>query len=299
MPTGTPPRSTLSTGLGASSGSLSEHHGSSDGILPCPLPVMAAMAARSKKVRLIVAALVAPFHDPLRLAEEIAVVDQISGGRLDIVIGAGHDPQTFEMFGVDMSQRSQLVTEMVITLRAAFSAALFKFRGRTVRVTPVPCQTGGPAIVMGGNSEAAARRAARIDDDFRPALPQAWEFYRDEVQKMGRPDPGPRDGGYSSTVMLAADPEDAWKLAPYFLYEYRAHGYPPIADADGLRATGQFRVLSPAAYVDELSAIEDPFLSLDLCAAGSRQIWGGGRYDSSRTRFYLNSANGRRHEARS
>jgi len=254
--------------LGAATVSLSEHHGSHDGILPCPLPVIAAMAARTKTIRLSIAALVAPFHDPIRLAEEIAVVDQISGGRLDIVIAAGHDEQTFEMFGVDIRSRARLVTEMVTTLRSAFSGDPFEFRGRTVRVTPTPCQPGGPRIIMGGNSEAAARRAARLGDGFVPAIPQAWEFYRDEIQRIGKPDPGPFRGGNGTTIALSEDPEDSWdELAPFFLYEAKSHGY-PIPDADVLKESGLFRVLSPRQYVDELQAQKHPFPNFDPMCGG-------------------------------
>ena len=250
--------------LGASPITLSEHHGSADGNLPAPLPVMAAIAARTKRTRLQIAALVAPLHDPLRLAEEIAVVDQISGGRLDIVIAGGFAPHDFEMFGVDIRERPKRVTELVSTLRQAFTGEAFEFRGRTVRVTPKPCQPGGPAIFMGGNSEPAARRAARIGDGFVPSLPEAWDFYVDEMRKLGKADPGPLKTTDSSHVSLAEDPEEEWEvLAPYFLHEWNSHlerymdPFVPMTDRAVLRQSGRYRVLTPEQYLEELQAMED------------------------------------------
>src|SRR5204863_6714265 len=86
-------------GLGFAIIVLSEHHGSADGYLPSPLTMAAAMAARTKQVRIQIAALIAPFHDPLRIAEDIAVVDLVSNGRLDVVIANGYVPGEFDMFG--------------------------------------------------------------------------------------------------------------------------------------------------------------------------------------------------------
>src|SRR6185503_1850847 len=67
-------------GLGATLITVSEHHGSPDGYLPSPIPMLSAMAARTKNVRFMIAALIAPFHDPLRLAEDLAVLDNLSNG---------------------------------------------------------------------------------------------------------------------------------------------------------------------------------------------------------------------------
>ena len=82
---------------------LSEHHASEDGYLPSPLTMAAAMAARSQNIRIQIAAIVASFHDPLRLAEDVAVVDLISGGRLDLVVTNGYVGREFAMFGPSTS----------------------------------------------------------------------------------------------------------------------------------------------------------------------------------------------------
>lgn len=247
---------------------LSEHHGAPDGYLPSPLTMAAAIAARTERIRIQVAALVASFHDPLRLAEDLAVVDLISGGRLDVVIANGYVPEEFAMFGASPGERVRRTTEMVETLKRAWTGEPFEFRGRTARVTPRPHQGGGPAITLGGSSEPAARRAARIGDGFMPSTPELWDFYRDEMVRLGRPDPGPSFGADTGMFHLTHDPDTAWKkIAPYAMHEVNAYGewmasagvgasggYEPIDDPDALRATGQYRTLTPDELVAELDA---------------------------------------------
>ena len=257
--------------LGCITIAVSEHHGSPDGYIPSPLPMIAAMAARTTNVRFMVAALVAPFYEPIRLAEDLVVLDHISKGRVDLIIAGGYVSDEFAMFGVPMNERAKRVTEVVTTLKAAFTGEPFDYRGRTVHVTPEPYRAGGPGITLGGSSEAAARRAARIADGFLPSVPEVWEFYRDEVQVLGRPDPGPSPIGQNRTVALAEDVEKGWELmGPYFLHEANAYGtwqaeegvaspYRNAADVDELRASGQYAVLTPDQLIDELRAAPFPF----------------------------------------
>lgn len=258
-------------GLGCVSIAVSEHHGSPDGYLPSPLTMIAAMAARTTNVRFMVAALIAPFYDPLRLAEDLAVLDQLSGGRIDVIVAGGYVREEFAMFGVPMSERGPRVTEAVATLRAALTGEPFDFRGRRVQVTPPPHRPGGPGIILGGSSEVAARRAARIADGFIPSVPEVWGFYRDEVQRLGRADPGPSPVGENRTVALAEDVEEGWRrMGPFFLHETNAYGewqaqddvaspYRTVADLDELRAKGQYAVLTPDEFVAELEAAPFPF----------------------------------------
>lgn len=244
---------------------LSEHHGSPDGYLPSPLPVAAAMAARTKNLRIGVSAMVTSFHDPLRLAEDVAVVDLLSGGRLDLTLTNGYVSSEFEMFGVPMNERARRTTEAVHVLKQAWTGEPFVHHGRTVRVTPTPATPGGPPITLGGSTAPAARRAARIADGFQPTTPEIFEFYRDELRVLGRPDPGPYPGGDTTTVFVAADADEGWAtLAPYAMHEVNAYGawaadagldtgYEMFADPDALRADGRYRVVTPADLVAELT----------------------------------------------
>ncbi len=266
--------------LGAVAVTISEHHGSPDGYLPSPLTMMAALAARTRRVRLMVAALIAPFHDPVRLAEDLVVLDHLSEGRVDVVIGSGYVPEELAMFGIDPAARPRLVEQTVAVLRAAFAGEPFEYQGRTIQVTPTPFRPTGPSIVLGGSSPAAAKRAARIADGFVPSVPEVWEHYRSEVQRLGRPDPGPYPGGPIRTVALAEDPEAGWAaMGPYFLHETNAYGawqrasgaaspYRMVRDLDELRAGDQYAVLTPEAYVEELRQAPLPVSQLHPLCGG-------------------------------
>jgi alkanesulfonate monooxygenase SsuD/methylene tetrahydromethanopterin reductase-like flavin-dependent oxidoreductase (luciferase family) len=257
--------------LGCTTIGISEHHGSPDGYLPSPIPMLAAMAARTSNVRFIIAALIAPFHDPLRLAEDLIVLDNLSRGRVDLIVAGGYVHEEFAMFDVPMKERGRRVTEAVAVLRAAFSGEPFEYRGRTVHITPAPFRPGGPSIILGGSSRPAAERAARIADGFIPSIPEVWTFYRDAVQKLGRPDPGPSPIGANQVVALAEDPDKGWEqMAPFFLHETNAYGmwqaqddvaspFHNVDDVDELRTTGQYRVLAPEQFVEEQKAAPFPY----------------------------------------
>jgi alkanesulfonate monooxygenase SsuD/methylene tetrahydromethanopterin reductase-like flavin-dependent oxidoreductase (luciferase family) len=267
-------------GLGCVSIAVSEHHASADGYLPSPLPMVAAMGARTTNVRFMVAALLAPFYDPIRVAEDLVVLDHLTKGRVDVVVGGGYVREEFAMYGVPMRERVQRVTEVVTTLRAAFTGEPFEYRGRTVRVTPEPFRTGGPSVLLGGSSEPAARRAARIADGFIPSVPQVWDFYRDEVQRLGRPDPGPCPTGENRTVALALDADEGWaRMAPFFLHETNAYAlwqaqdnvaspYRSVTNVDELKAKGQYAVLTPEQLVGELRVAPFPFAMLHPLCGG-------------------------------
>ncbi|MER5663068.1 LLM class flavin-dependent oxidoreductase [Streptomyces mirabilis] len=266
--------------LGCARITVSEHHGSPDGYLPAPIPMLAAMAARTTNVRFLVAALIAPFHDPLLLAEEMIVLDNLGRGRVDLVVAGGYVHEEFALFDVPMNERAKRVTEVVTTLKAAFTGEEFTYRGRTVRLTPAPFRPGGPSVSLGGSTEPAARRAARIADGFIPSVSEVWEYYRDEVLKLGRPDPGPSPIGRNRVVALAEDPNKGWEqMAPFFLHETNAYGawraqddlaapFRSVTGTDELRESGQYRVLAPERFVAELKSSPRPFTQFHPLCGG-------------------------------
>ena len=246
---------------------LSEHHGSPDGYLPSALPMAAAMAARTSTMRIMISAIVAPFHDPLRLAEDAAVVDLISGGRLDLVLTNGYVADEFAMFDIAMNQRPKRTTRAVEVLRGAWTGDTFQHDGRDIRITPAPERAGGggPSLSLGGSTEKAARRAGRIGDGFLPSLPEHWEWFRDERIKVGHPDPGPYNGPGPSNFHLAEDVDKGWdEVGKYFLHETNAYGkwmtdaglpgmYTPAVDVDEVRERNMYRVLTPDLLLEEIA----------------------------------------------
>jgi alkanesulfonate monooxygenase SsuD/methylene tetrahydromethanopterin reductase-like flavin-dependent oxidoreductase (luciferase family) len=169
-----------------------EHHTADDGYLPSTVTAAAAVAGRTAAVRLRVMA-VAPFHHPIRLAEDLAVLDLLSGGRVSPVVLAGYRPAEFELYGVRREDRRATVRRAVQVLQQAWTGEPFEFDGRTVRVTPTPVQSPRPRVLMGGSHASVAREAAEIADGFRAPGGVVRGVPR-RVRAPGPPGPGPVAG---------------------------------------------------------------------------------------------------------
>ena len=122
--------------LGTHSVWPSEHHLFDDGYLPQPLTFAAAVAARTRRVRIGTAVLLAPLHDAVEIAEQVAVVDLVSDGRVELGLGAGYRVPEFELFGVDLSERYRLTDARVAALRTIWGEG---------RVTPTGADPAAPS----------------------------------------------------------------------------------------------------------------------------------------------------------
>lgn len=212
--------------LGFNSVWLSEHHFTDDGYMPSVPAALAAIAARTQRVRLGTAVLLAPLHHPLRLAEDLAVVDLISNGRLDVGLAAGYRCKEFEVMAVPRTERGQRTGETVQLLRHAWSGERFCFRGKSyhyqdVTVTPQPAQQL-PPIFLGGSSVPAARRAGRLGCGFAAdsgGSLDLYQVYADAFTSV--------DGGLTAPeiktnrlVYVTEEPDRAWRLlGPHLLYQ--------------------------------------------------------------------------------
>jgi alkanesulfonate monooxygenase SsuD/methylene tetrahydromethanopterin reductase-like flavin-dependent oxidoreductase (luciferase family) len=239
---------------------LSEHHGVDDGYLPAPLTLAAAIAGRTRRIGINVAALLVPFHDPVRLAEQLAVLDLASGSRVSLVAGLGYRDEEFRMAGIDRRERGKLLEEAIDVLRRAWSGEPFTWRGRTIRVTPRPASP--PMILIGGSTPAAARRAARLRCGFFPAVGDTAlaSLYEAECARLGFQGFTSLPGG-PGFVHVSRDPERDWaRIAPHALYDaqtyaswqpagQRSEVHTAARDADELRRSGVYRVLTPAETV--------------------------------------------------
>ena len=212
----------LEEAVGFDSAWVSEHHGASDGYLPSLLPMLAAFAAATDRIRLGTGVVLTPLHDPIRLAEDAAVVDQISEGRLTLGLGIAWRPEEFRMFRVPMTERLPRTIETVEILRRAWTGERFSFDGEVfsfdrVRVTPPPAQPGGPPILLGGYAEAAVRRAGRIADghitdaDDVEAVRTAVALMEDGAREAGR-DPSSLTLAIMQNTFVADDGSDVWAL---------------------------------------------------------------------------------------
>ncbi|OBG19303.1 LLM class flavin-dependent oxidoreductase [Mycobacterium sp. 852002-51057_SCH5723018] len=215
---------------------LSEHHGTDDGHLPAPLILASAIAARTRNLAILLAAVPIPFWDPVRLAEEMSVLDLISRGRVSYAFGVGHRREEYAHFGIDMGRRGRVADEILAVLGPLLRGEPVECRGRTVRVTP-PCGSpAGPMMLIAGGSKAAARRAGAFGLGFvsQTDLPGLKEFYEEQCRAHGH-EPGmiqfPARGA-PTAVFVADDVDDAWDvLGPYLLHDaVMAASYRPRDD---------------------------------------------------------------------
>ncbi|MDH4171660.1 MAG: LLM class flavin-dependent oxidoreductase [Acidimicrobiia bacterium] len=236
-----------------------EHHQSPDGYIPSPLVIAGAVGAVTTRIRCLVSTIVAPLHDPIRLAEDIAVADNCLGGRLDVAIAAGYVRDDFALFGKDFADRGNHMERVVPLLRQAWTGEPFEHHGTTVRVTPRPVQDPMP-LLMGGSVRKTINRAARLADGFRPPMPVLWEVWREERQNEGHPDPGPlpRSGPIFLWV-TTDDKERTWDwLEPHILHQVNSYAgwthaawgraagpFIPATGLDDLRQGGTYQVLTP------------------------------------------------------
>lgn len=215
---------TLSLAVGAEESGfesvwLSEHHLTEDGYLPSLFPALAAIAARTRSVRLGTAMVLAGLAHPLRLAEDAAVTDLLSGGRLELGLSAGYREREFEALGIDRAQRGARTEETVQILRRAWSGEPFSHVGEhfsfdEVTVTPVPARQG-PPVWLGGSGPAAARRAGRHGLRFLPDLgtpPEILDLYRETLAAHGH---DPARFGITAIVTpgvyVCEDADEGWQ----------------------------------------------------------------------------------------
>jgi alkanesulfonate monooxygenase SsuD/methylene tetrahydromethanopterin reductase-like flavin-dependent oxidoreductase (luciferase family) len=248
---------------------LSEHHATEDGHLPAPHLMAAALAARTRHLAILLAAVPITFWDPVRLAEEMAVLDILSNGRISFAFGIGHRPEEYEHFGIEMHQRGKLADESLALLLRLLRGDPVDHCGRRIHVAPAPVTPGGPAILIAGGSRAAARRAARFGLGFisQTDAPGLSEYYESQCRIFEHA-PGPAQfpvSGAPTVVFVADDVDAAWhELGPYLLRDaVMAASYRPgddsvasISRADSVsalrEAQGPYRIFTideAAAYV--------------------------------------------------
>jgi probable F420-dependent oxidoreductase len=202
---------------GLDSAWVSEHHFSEDGYLPSLLAMLAAFAAVTERIELGTGVLLAPFHDPIRVAEDFAVVDQIAGGRLICGLGIGWRDEEFREFGIDVSTRVRRLSEIVEILRLAWNEKRFDYSGRYysysgVSVTPKPARV--PPILVGGFVDDAIKRAGRIGDGYissrAPVERVAEAFEMAAAERAAAGIDGPPIVGVLQNAFVTDDPDGDW-----------------------------------------------------------------------------------------
>lgn len=241
--------------LGFSKVMLSEHHGSPDGYMPSPFVIGGAIAARTEAMRIHISAIIAPLHNPVRLAEDLAILDILSNGRVEPILAGGYVGYEFEALGTSLSNRKDYMEDIVPFLRLAWTGEPFEWKGKRYHITPKPVQAPHIPVWMGGASKASALRAARHADVYLPSRAELYDVFYEECDRLGKPRPTQRQR--STLLWVAEDPDKFWAdFAPHAMHENNAYGkwysdwdawngYVTMDDTDELRKTGLYPVLTP------------------------------------------------------
>ena len=231
---------------------LMEHHGSDDGYLPQPFTLAAAMAAVTQDVRFLLGAVLLPLHDPVLVAEQIAITDLISNGRLNVIVGAGYVPFEFATFRKSLKDRAKLMDSGIDTILRALHGERFEADGRPVYVRPLPVQKPADIILVGGGVPAAAKRAARFGLGFGPISGELVDLYLEECRNLGQA-PGKyfRPAGGPLSIHLCEDQEQGWaaieRHAVYVIGEYAKW-----AEQEGDASTSPFAGLTDPTVLRQL-----------------------------------------------
>lgn len=264
---------------------LMEHHGSEDGYLPQPFTLAAAMAAVTSRTRFVLGAVILPLHDPVVVAEQIAIVDLISQGRLNVIFGAGYVPLEFAMFRKSLQDRARLMDRGIEIILRALRGERFEDEGRPVFVRPLPLQAPEDILMVGGGVPASARRAARFDVGFGPMKGELVDLYLAECARLGR---APRTyrrpvAGMPLSIHLCEDPDQGWaaieRHAVHVITEYAKWAeqegdvsnspFKGLMDPAVLRQAGLFVPWTPEQLLDRVASLPDD------CTIGFQPLLGG------------------------
>ncbi len=232
--------------LGFDSAWMEEHHSVTDHYWPSPLPVLAGFATRTSKIRLGTDILVAPFYHPVRLAEDVALLDIMSGGRFTLGIAIGYKPDEFALYGVEAGRRGARFEEQLAIMRALWTEERVSFKGAYYavegRLEPRPITKPHPPVWIGGWGELTLGRAATLGDNWIPGptaelgrLIAGKRQFLDRRRAAGRPEPVAewpltRDVIIAETSRRARELAEAHIMAAY-RREYAGGWRHPFIDA--------------------------------------------------------------------
>ena len=263
--------------LGADLVWFTEHHFVEDGYLPSWTPVAGAMAALTHRVRFSTAICLAPFNHPIRLAEDLAILDNLSDGRIEVGLGMGYAPHEFKGFGIPFRQRVSLMNECIEVLQGCFSGERFSFQGRRyqfedVQITPGYVQRGGPPMWIAAMSAPGAERAARYATNFLPQglRKESYAPWVRAVSAAGR-DPRQHRVGVIRSVLVTDDRDTDWgavRAAERYrmdlyrrFHEESGEGFDP---RPGQRVPQTWIVGNPDECVQEIVAFARKFAITDM-----------------------------------
>jgi alkanesulfonate monooxygenase SsuD/methylene tetrahydromethanopterin reductase-like flavin-dependent oxidoreductase (luciferase family) len=208
--------------VGLHSAWFSEHHQFADGYLPQPLTFAAAVAARTSRIRLGTAVLLAPLRSAAQIAEEAVTVDILSAGRLDLGLGAGYRVPEFELFGADLARRFSTTDSRVREIRRLWAEG---------GVTPPPVQDPVP-VFLGYNGPQGARRAGRLGEGLLAADPALAAPYLEGLAEGGHNRSIAHMAG-TVNLFVSEDPERDWaRVAPHHTHQWESYRQESVRGTD-------------------------------------------------------------------
>ncbi len=266
--------------LGYSSVWTTEHHFVDDGYMPSLLVVSGALAAATQTIEIGTGVILAPLHDPIRLAEDAATVQLLSGGRLTLGLGLGWNPIEFEALGADLHTRGKAMDEILDILPKAWTGEPFKHSGSVYDLPEVavrPAPYAPIPIVIGGSAEPAIRRAARLTQGVFANAPvdrfvEQVEWALDELDKADRNPEDFRFIHYSILYPASSEGQGwdeigrhvwnmSWKygdMEPSATRTGRVKYAPQLTEADEKSLRWRSALVGPSAQiVEELRSIRD------------------------------------------
>jgi len=250
---------------------LTEHHFVDDGHAPSPLILAAALAMRTKKIRIGTSVLLLPLYDPVRVAEDGATIDLLSGGRFELGVGVGYRREEFEGLGIQHSARGARANEGLEIIRRLWDGENLTFHGKhfniaNAKLSPMPLQKPRPPIWVGGFAKASAHRAARLGDGYIGTgdMRQIYEMFVEELRAAGKDPAHARVAGGLFWLVVSNDPEKTWaEMAPHVHFQMTVYKdwtsqagldlFPPIPNLEALKASGILQVMTPEAAIKTIS----------------------------------------------
>lgn len=250
-----------------------EHHGADDGYVPSPLVALAAIAARTKTIKLGSAIALAPLYHPVRFAEECAVLDILSNGRLEMAVAVGYRRREADAYGIDFSSRGRRMDEFLGIVRRLWAGETFSYEGKYFTLknaSIVPTPVRHIPLYLGGFTDKALERTAKFGDGYFGNL-EVWDLYLEKLRTCGKDPASARIRIQGLFVLVAHDPEKAMhEMAPHFHYVNNAYGAWLNEDRastgfdgtllkpmtlEAFKASGILRILTPGEAIDMFSAM--------------------------------------------
>jgi probable F420-dependent oxidoreductase len=213
----------LAETLGFDSVFLSEHHFVENGFFPSPLIALSYLAAKSTRIKIGPGVLLLPLYDPIHVAEDCAVLDIISGGRLILGVGQGYRPEEFQAFGRELRDRPTLLREGVTLIRRLWTDPVVSFHGKyfhaeNLPLRPQPVQQPAPPIWVAAKKRRAVELAAEVGDGWfadpitpLPIIRNNRAYWEQAVRRVGD-DPARKSFAYYREFFVAADDATAWRI---------------------------------------------------------------------------------------